>query len=250
MPMFSGDDDAIRVTVFASSTPETAAVFVEAAAEFGRGAAQAGLVSVFGGGNAGCMGAFYKAVHATGGRLRGITHRMFVKPGGSSLSEENAAELESLEIVEGRDLTMRKRRLLDAGDCLVALPGGVGTFDELFMAIGERGLPNGGGLPVLVLNTNGYYDGALQQLQRAHKEGMLRKHWTDYAEVVTTPQAAVEWCSRQRRRARDAPPVATSPDAASSSSSVAYRQGIAHGLLLASAALVVAAAAGVRARRT
>ena len=42
-----------------------------------------------------------------------------------------AAELESLEIVEGKDLTLRKRRLLDAGDCLVTLPGGVGTFDEV-----------------------------------------------------------------------------------------------------------------------
>ena len=44
---------------------------------------------------------------------------------------KQAADLESLEIIEGKDLTVRKRRLLDAGDCLVTLPGGVGTFDEV-----------------------------------------------------------------------------------------------------------------------
>ena len=76
---------------------------------------------------------------------------MFVKPGGSSLSEENAAALESLEIVEGSDLTLRKRRLLDSGDCVVALPGGLGVFDELFMAITEIGV-GGGALPILILS--------------------------------------------------------------------------------------------------
>lgn len=123
-------DSAIRVTVFASSTPQTAEVHTASSKEFGIQLANAGAIAVFGGGNAGCMGAFYEGMIAAGGRVRGITHRMFVKPGGSSLNEENAGNLESLEIVEGRDLTMRKRRLLDAGDCLVALPGGVGTLDE------------------------------------------------------------------------------------------------------------------------
>ena len=125
-------DSAICVTVFASSTPQTSPKFAAASEDFGRLLAQAGGVAIFGGGNAGCMGAFYDGARKAGGRVRGITHRMFVKPGGSSLSEENAVELESLEIIEGRDLTMRKRRLLDAADCLVALPGGVGTFDELY----------------------------------------------------------------------------------------------------------------------
>jgi uncharacterized protein (TIGR00730 family) len=115
----------VRITVFASSTPQTAAAYQAASAKFGRLLAREGHVLVFGGGNAGCMGSVYEAAKAAGGRVHGITHRMFVKKGGSSLSEENAADLECLEIVEGSDLTMRKRRLLDAGDCLVALPGGV-----------------------------------------------------------------------------------------------------------------------------
>lgn len=224
-------DDAIRVTVFASSTPQTSPHLLAAAAEFGRLLAEAGGIAVFGGGNAGCMNAFFQANRKAGGRVRGITHRMFIKPGGSSLSEENAVELglESLEVVEGRDLTMRKRRLLDAGDCLVALAGGVGTFDELFMAIAERGA-GFGTLPVLVLNTDGYYAGSLEQLERAQKEGMLRKPWTEYLDVAATPEEAVAWCLRQKRRAE--PPRAAP--------AWSYRSGLLHGIV-AGAALATAA---------
>jgi len=216
-------DSAICVTVFASSTPQTSPKFAAASEDFGRLLAQAGGVAIFGGGNAGCMGAFYDGARKAGGRVRGITHRMFVKPGGSSLSEENAVELESLEIIEGRDLTMRKRRLLDAADCLVALPGGVGTFDELWMAIAELGV-GCSELPVLVLNVDGYYDGSIMQLKRAGDEGMLRQPWNAYIEIVDTPAAAVKWCMQQKTR----PKVP-----AHTSTLTHYRMGMTHGVLVA-----------------
>ena len=226
-----------RVTIFGSSTPQTDKVYTAAAEAFGRGLARAGGHGVFGGGNAGCMGAFYDGMKAEHGKVHGITHRMFIRPGGSSLSEENAADLESLEIVEGKDLTVRKRRLLDAGDCLVSLPGGVGTFEELWMAITERALPNGGGLPVLMLNTNGYYDGSIAQLDAAFKAGMLRYPLSAYMEVVSTPEAAVAWCLKQERREL--------PGAPPTEGAATYRQGVTHGLaaaaLLASSLLVARA---------
>ena len=228
--------NAVRVTIFASSTPTTAPPLIAASASFGRLCAEQGLVAVFGGGNAGCMGAFYDAMIKAGGRVHGITHRMFVKPGGSSLSEENAGDLESLEIVEGSDLSMRKRRLLDAGDCLVTLPGGVGTFDELFMAITERGV-GCGDLPVLIVNTDGYYNGAIEQLARAEREGMLRKRWTDLVDVVDTPEAAVAWCLKQQIRPRKPTPRAATD----------YRRGLVHGSV-AMIALMAGVAALARQR--
>ena len=165
---------------------------------------------------------------------------------------KQAADLESLEIIEGKDLTVRKRRLLDAGDCLVTLPGGVGTFDEvshrierhcvcraavlespcsamivgslvprqLFMAIAERGV-GCSELPVLLLNTDGYYDGSIRQLTRAHDEGMLRKHWTEYVDVVNTPEEAVQWCLKQKRRPPEPAPAVSWPSP--------YARGLLHG---------------------
>lgn len=167
------------------------------------------------------MGAFFKGALEYGGKVHGITHQMFMKPG-DSLTQETATEhkLQSLEVVQGSDLNERKRRLLDAGDCLVALPGGVGTLDELFMAIGERGV-GCGDLPILMLNIEGYYDGVIKQLQRCYDEGMLRKRWTEYVEVAKTADEAVAWCLKQQRRPAKAKPKDVSR----------YRTGVLHGVL-------------------
>jgi predicted Rossmann-fold nucleotide-binding protein len=88
-----------------------------------------------------------------------------------------------------------------------------------------------GDLPVLLLNTDGYYDGTIQQLTRAYDDGLLRKHWSDYVHVVTTPEAAVSWCTQQRRRSEEA----SGPAAATR----AYRRGLAHVAAAAVAVLAV-----------
>ena len=94
------------------------------------------------------------------------------------------------------------------------------------MAITERGV-GCGDLPVLIINTDGYYDGVITQLTRAWDEGMLRKHWTEYVEVVETPAAAVEWCLKQRRRPHESPEGST----AGRMHADGYRKGLLHGLL-------------------
>ena len=95
-----GSERSIRVTVFASSTPQTTAAFTAASAEFGELLAQRGGQLVFGGGNAGCMGAVFQGALKAGGKVHGITHRMFCKPGGSSLTEENVRSCDFGEYLE------------------------------------------------------------------------------------------------------------------------------------------------------
>ena len=184
---------AIRVTVFASSTSKTLTSYVEAASDLGTRLAKAGLVTVFGGGNAGCMGALSDAVLAAGGSVHGITHAKFVGSSGIDMEEASGAGIR-LDIVRGDDdLSERKRRLIGAGHCLICLPGGVGTFDELFMAIAMVAT-NFRRMPIVVVNIDGYYDGTIAQLARAEREGMLRRPAADYVTFVQTPAEAVEWC--------------------------------------------------------
>ena len=86
-----------------------------------------------------------------------------------------------------------------------------------------------------MLNTDGYYNGVIQQLERALKEGMLRKHWSEYVDVVETPADAVAWCLRQRRgRAKPAPATPRSTDD--------YRRGVVHGAIIAGLAALGLAA--------
>jgi predicted Rossmann-fold nucleotide-binding protein len=93
------------------------------------------------------------------------------------------------------------------------------------MAIAERGV-GCSELPVLLLNTDGYYDGSIRQLTRAYDDGMLRKHWTKYVDVVTTPKEAVEWCLKQKRRPHEPAPATPSVVQAISSP---YARGLLHG---------------------
>lgn len=101
------------------------------------------------------------------------------------------------------------------------------------MAIAERGV-GCSELPVLILNTSGYYDGSIAQLQAAHDKGMLRKHWTEYVDVVETPEAAVAWCLKQKRRAHT-----PSAGAATDASAPSYLRGLLHGVAIGSAAVAI-----------
>ena len=96
------------------------------------------------------------------------------------------------------------------------------------MAIAERGV-GCGSLPVLVLNTAGYYDGIIEQMRRAFADGMLRHQVTDYFTVVEEPSDAIAWCLKQQRRAT--PPRKPADGGA-------YRAGVLHGALAALAASV------------
>jgi predicted Rossmann-fold nucleotide-binding protein len=144
------------------------------------------------------MGALSQAAEAAGGWVHGITHQQFCGAS-AAFGEEACTTLQRLDVVQGTDLNERKNRLLAAGHCLVCLPGGVGTFDELFMAVALLATKLRDSLPILLINTRiedgpGYYDGILQQLARAEEDGLLRKPWREYVSVVETPAEAVAWC--------------------------------------------------------
>jgi len=160
------DSETLTFTCFASAAPRTPQAYMAAAAELGTCLARHDLRCCNGGGATGCMGALNEAVKSAGGRSLGVIHKQWI-------GEEEASGLDKLIVVDGTDLSERKRLLLEAADALICLPGGVGTLDELFQAV--AGVATGlSTLPVVLINTDGYYDGTLLQLRRAEEEGLLR----------------------------------------------------------------------------
>ena len=144
----------ISVCVFASSR-ESNPRFTKAALELGNLLAEKGLLCVNGAGQFGCMGALNKACHANGGKIRGIIHKKFVVDFGES------ALIKDLIVSDGDDLVERKQLLMDNGDCIIVLPGGIGTFDEFWDAVGARslGMKGMGQKPICLVNVDGFYDG-------------------------------------------------------------------------------------------
>ncbi len=151
------------ITVFAGSADGCPEVYRQAAEQLGRLIARQGRELVYGSGCCGLMGCAARGAKAENGRVVGINVRRF---------EEYLPLPGTDELIMLETLPERKAALIDRGEACVALPGGVGTLDELMdvYALVQAGILE---KPVGLLNVNGYYDGLLAQLRRANRDGFL-----------------------------------------------------------------------------
>ncbi len=177
-----------RVTVYAASSRESPEAYLAAGRAIGRGLAERDHVLVYGGATVGVMGALAEGALGAGGRVEGVILDEF-----ASVAHE---ELHALETVS--DMRSRKAGLADRGDAFIALPGALGTLEELSEILVERQL-NFHQKPVLLLNLDGFWDHLLRFLDRMESDGILTAAnrnlaivCTDVAEVLTTLDATLE----------------------------------------------------------
>lgn len=137
------------VCVFCGSGPGKDPAFVEAAQRFGRLLAESGVGLVYGGGSLGLMGALATAVLDNGGYVTGIIPEF--------LTEQERAFLRAQEIVVTRDMHERKRLMFERADAFVALPGGIGTLEEVVeqMTWAQLGRHK---KPILLGNVGGFWN--------------------------------------------------------------------------------------------
>lgn len=166
------------VTVFCGASPGHDPGRLRTAAELGGAVAEAGLRLVYGGARTGLMGALADAALAAGGRVTGVVPRRMLP------YEIAHTGLTELEVVE--DLHARKARMGAAADAFVALPGGLGTAEELLEALSWAQLRIHR-KPVLLLDPSGFYRPLLAFLEHARKEGFL--HPGDLERIVVCGSA-------------------------------------------------------------
>ncbi len=152
------------VCVFCGSSPGARAAYADAARALGRGAARRGLTLVYGGSNVGLMRDLADAALDEGGRVVGVIPEQLV---GWERAHRGLAELH----VVG-SMHERKARMIELAEAFVALPGGYGTFDELFEVLtwAQLGLHR---KPCGLLNVEGYFDSLVQLVERARQDGFL-----------------------------------------------------------------------------
>lgn len=148
----------MRVTVFCGSRPGADPEFIRAARELGAGLAARGAGVVYGGASIGLMGALADAALAGGGEVIGVIPESLVA------AEIAHPELSELLVVDS--MHARKNRMMELGDGFVALPGGIGTFEEWFEALTWRYLRLHD-KPCSLLDINGYYQGLVDVLTSA-----------------------------------------------------------------------------------
>ncbi|MEY9966305.1 uncharacterized protein (TIGR00730 family) [Streptacidiphilus sp. MAP12-16] len=151
----------MNITVFCSAN-ELAERYTKPARDFARLLGEHGHTLVWGGSDAGLMGVVADEVKAAGGRLVGVNVGML-----SHKTYQGADEL-----VMTADLAERKAVLLARADAVVVLVGGLGTLDEVteVVELKKHGLHV---KPVVLLDTEGFYDGMRTQLQRMAADGFL-----------------------------------------------------------------------------
>ena len=157
------------VCVFCGSQAGARPEYRATARQVGTYLAQHGITLVFGGGQVGLMGAVSDAALAAGGKVVGIIpeHLQWAEPPSRSLTE--------LHVVDS--MHTRKRMMAERADAFVVLPGGYGTFEEMFEMLTWLQLQLQT-KPVGVVNVEGYYDHLLRFLQHAAAEGFIRpQHW-------------------------------------------------------------------------
>ncbi len=174
----------MRITVYAGSSRHSAAPFLAMARSLGEEIARRRHELVYGGGGTGLMGELAEAALAAGGRVRGVILDRFI---------EEDAHHPGVTLETVSDMRSRKAGLDAGADAFVALPGGLGTLEELAEVLSFRKL----GLhrrPIVLINAGGFYDPFLAQLERAIASGFEKTTRADDWRVAENAKQAIDFC--------------------------------------------------------
>lgn len=178
------------VAVFCGSADGADAAYGAAAAELGQKLAARGIGVVYGGGKIGLMRVVADAALAAGGRVVGVIPTVLVE---QEVAHEGLTELHVTDTMHTRKALFGAR-----SDAFVVLPGGFGTLEEVFEVLSWKTLRLHA-KPVLLLNTNGFYDKLLAFLDECVGRGMLKAQNREVVLVARTVDEALELLGIARR---------------------------------------------------
>ena len=190
-----------RIAVYCSASDGVPAVYNDAAYRLGQLLAQAGIEVVYGDGGIGLMKHLAEGALSACGKVTGVIPRFMVEQGWNNPRSTQTIVTESMH--------KRKATIVNMVDAFVALPGGIGTMEELFECLTWKQLGLHG-KPVVILNTAGYFAPILTALDKMVSERFMQPvHRNQMFAVVSEPdevlpaiRAAQTWGEHMRSQAR------------------------------------------------
>ena len=172
-----------KVCVYAGSNRGVRQEYEQAARELGHELATRGLGLVYGGGSVGLMGALAEAVTAAGGEVIGVLP--------SALFPREVAYTNGTQFYEVKSMHERKALMADLADGFIALPGGYGTYDELFEMItwAQLGFH---AKPIGLLNVAGFFNPLLTLIEHSSAEGFISPRHATLVLQQETPAALLD----------------------------------------------------------
>ena len=172
-----------RICVFCASTPGLRPSYAEGTRALARALVAGGHSLVYGGGNVGLMGVVADAVLAAGGEVVGVIPHTLME------REIGHTSVTRLHVVDS--MHERKALMADLSDAFVALPGGIGTFEEWFEAVTwtQLGLHR---KPCGLLNVHGFYDELIRFMEHAWTEGFIKPETRAVVRYASEPAALLD----------------------------------------------------------
>ena len=165
----------MKICIFCSANEQIDPDFFRETEKLGTWAAKNGHSIVFGGVNCGLMECVAKAAHEAGGQTIGVIPQIIEKNG-------RISEYVDVEMLCD-NLSDRKQMMLDASDVFIALPGGIGTLDEVF-TIAASATIGYHQKRVILYNMKGFWDKLIAMLDELQAKGLTRRPWRTYIEVA------------------------------------------------------------------
>ena len=172
-----------KICVYCGSSSGKSPAYMKGASELGTLLAEQDIALVYGGASVGTMGAVADAVLDAGGKVVGVI------PQAISDMEVAHTGLSELEVVA--DMHQRKARMMELSDGFIAMPGGLGTLEEIFEALTwlQLGFHS---KPCALFNINDYYSKLLEFLQHATEQGFVKSTHTDMLLLGDTANSVLE----------------------------------------------------------
>jgi uncharacterized protein (TIGR00730 family) len=181
-----------RLAVYCGSAAGSDAIFAKATHATAAAMVSRGVDLVYGGGRLGLMGLIADAVLAGGGRVYGVIP--------AALVDLEVAHTGVTELFCVSSMHERKAKMTDLADAFLAMPGGIGTLDELFEAWSWNVLGYHA-KPFCLLNVGGFWDGLIQFMDHATESGFLSESRRAQLLVAETPEEALELLDEAAARA-------------------------------------------------
>lgn len=169
----------MKICIFCSANQQIDPEFFSLTEELGRWAAENGHSIVYGGVNQGLMECVAKAAKTHGGRTIGIVPTIVEKSGRTS----DYVDVE----IPCDNLSDRKQLMMDQSDVFIALPGGIGTLDEIFTVAASATIGYHH-KPVILYNMKGFWDTLITLLNDLQAKGMIRGDWQQYIQTAHSIQ--------------------------------------------------------------
>ena len=174
------------ICVFCSSSNSIDDVYFETAIDLGHRIGQLGLGLVYGGASIGLMGAIARATHEKGGRVLGVIPEFFRD------KDKNFEYSKADELIIVETMRIRKAVMDERADAFIALPGGIGTLEEVIeiLSMKQLGLTE---KPLVFVNTNNFYDGLIFNLQNMVDLKFAKSSTLELFAVCPDPLSALEF---------------------------------------------------------